>query len=222
MRRRHAHRARRDRRGAARRRGVRLRHRAAGGGGLHHDAGVPPRHLPGGRRDAEPRAAARFNGKPEFVENFFRFIAEDMRRYLAELGFRSIDEAVGHADVLDTDAASRIGRARARTCRRSSRYPRMLMAPSSHSAGGCETRITASTRLWTGRTPDPRCVPRRLRPRQGHQPQRARVDPADPASRCPTPAPALRSRCPQTSARARAASDSDPVTSIPLMREARE
>ena len=45
-----------DRR-AARRRGVRLRDRAAGGLRLHHDAGLPPRHLPGRRRDAEPGAA---------------------------------------------------------------------------------------------------------------------------------------------------------------------
>ena len=44
-------------RGAARRRGVRLRDRAAGGLRLHHDAGLPPRHLPGRRRDAEPGAA---------------------------------------------------------------------------------------------------------------------------------------------------------------------
>ena len=50
-------RPRRRRRRAARRRGVRLRHRAAGGLGLHHDAGLPPRHLPGRRRDPEPGAA---------------------------------------------------------------------------------------------------------------------------------------------------------------------
>jgi glutamate synthase (NADPH/NADH) large chain len=47
---------RRDRR-AVGRRGVRLRHRAAGGVGLRHDARLPPRHLPGGRRDPEPGAA---------------------------------------------------------------------------------------------------------------------------------------------------------------------
>ena len=41
----------------ARRRGVRLRHRAAGGLRLHHDAGLPPRHLPGRRRHPEPGAA---------------------------------------------------------------------------------------------------------------------------------------------------------------------
>jgi hypothetical protein len=42
-----------DRR-AARRRGVRLRHRPAGGDGLHHDARLPPQHLPGRRGDADP------------------------------------------------------------------------------------------------------------------------------------------------------------------------
>ena len=45
-----------DRR-AARRRGIRLRHRAAGRLGLHHDARLPPEHLPGRRRDAGSRAA---------------------------------------------------------------------------------------------------------------------------------------------------------------------
>ena len=48
---------RRDRR-AARGRGVRVRHRPAGGVGLRDDAGLPPRHLPGGRGHPEPRAAA--------------------------------------------------------------------------------------------------------------------------------------------------------------------
>ncbi|MDV3129240.1 glutamate synthase large subunit [Mycobacterium sp. 21AC1] len=57
---------------------------------------------PVGVATQNPELRARFNGKPEFVENFFTFIAEDVRRYLAELGFRSIDEAVGHAEVLDT------------------------------------------------------------------------------------------------------------------------
>ncbi|WP_102140919.1 glutamate synthase large subunit [Mycobacterium hubeiense] len=57
---------------------------------------------PVGVATQNPVLRERFNGKPEFVENFFRFIAEDVRTYLAELGFRSIDEAVGHAEVLDT------------------------------------------------------------------------------------------------------------------------
>ena len=50
-------RPRRDHRDPARCGGVRLRHRAAGRQRLHHDARVPPRHVPGGRRDAEPGAA---------------------------------------------------------------------------------------------------------------------------------------------------------------------
>ena len=57
---------------------------------------------PVGVATQNPELRARFNGKPEFVENYFRFIAEDIRKYLAELGFRSIDEAVGHAELLDT------------------------------------------------------------------------------------------------------------------------
>ena len=62
---------------------------------------------PVGVATQNPELRARFNGKPEFVENYFRFIAEDIRRYLAELGFRSIDEAVGHAEMLDTDDGRR-------------------------------------------------------------------------------------------------------------------
>ena len=58
------------------RRGVRLRHRAAGGGGLRADAGLPPGHLPGRRGHPEPGAAASGSpGKPEFVVNFFEFLA---------------------------------------------------------------------------------------------------------------------------------------------------
>ncbi|OBB59328.1 glutamate synthase subunit alpha [Mycobacterium sp. 852013-51886_SCH5428379] len=57
---------------------------------------------PVGVATQNPELRARFNGKAEYVENFFRFIAEDIRRYLADLGFRSVDEAVGHAELLDT------------------------------------------------------------------------------------------------------------------------
>ncbi|HKH53848.1 MAG TPA: glutamate synthase-related protein, partial [Propionibacteriaceae bacterium] len=47
----------------------------------------------------------KFSGKPEFVVNFFEFIAEEVREYLAELGFRSLAEAIGHVEVLDTTGA---------------------------------------------------------------------------------------------------------------------
>ncbi|MEZ5228953.1 MAG: hypothetical protein R2710_20505 [Acidimicrobiales bacterium] len=65
---------------------------------------MSPRHLPRWCRHAEPRASARFSGKPEFVETFFEYIAEECE-YLAELGFRSLDEAIGRADHLDVSAA---------------------------------------------------------------------------------------------------------------------
>jgi glutamate synthase (NADPH/NADH) large chain len=48
-----------------------------------------------------PLLRKRFSGKPEFVENFFRFLAEEVRGYLAELGFRSLEEAVGQVEMLD-------------------------------------------------------------------------------------------------------------------------
>ncbi len=57
---------------------------------------------PVGVATQNPELRSRFNGKPEFVENYFRFVADDIRRHLAELGFRSIDEAVGHVEMLDT------------------------------------------------------------------------------------------------------------------------
>ena len=46
-----------------------------------------------------------FTGQPEFVVNFFVFIAEEVREILAELGFRSLEEAIGQVDVLDTREA---------------------------------------------------------------------------------------------------------------------
>ncbi|HEY0001968.1 MAG TPA: glutamate synthase large subunit, partial [Actinoplanes sp.] len=60
---------------------------------------------PVGIATQNPVLRERFNGKPEFVENFFLFLAEEVRGYLAELGFRSIDEAIGHAEVLNVRPA---------------------------------------------------------------------------------------------------------------------
>src|SRR5271165_1646475 len=60
---------------------------------------------PVGVATQNPVLRERFNGKPEFVENFFEFIAEEVREYLAKLGFRSLEEAVGRAELLDTRAA---------------------------------------------------------------------------------------------------------------------
>ena len=60
---------------------------------------------PVGIATQNPELRKRFTGKPEFVVNFFEFIAEEVREYLAALGFRSIAEAIGHAEVLDMRAA---------------------------------------------------------------------------------------------------------------------
>ncbi|MBV9023087.1 MAG: glutamate synthase subunit alpha, partial [Streptomycetaceae bacterium] len=60
---------------------------------------------PVGIATQNPVLRERFNGKAEFVINFFEFIAEEVRELLAELGFRSIEEAVGHAELIDTSRA---------------------------------------------------------------------------------------------------------------------
>jgi glutamate synthase (NADPH/NADH) large chain len=60
---------------------------------------------PVGVATQNPELRKRFNGKPEFVVNFFEFIAEEVREHLARLGFRTLAEAIGHAEVLDTTAA---------------------------------------------------------------------------------------------------------------------
>ncbi|SES01007.1 glutamate synthase large subunit [Actinokineospora terrae] len=60
---------------------------------------------PVGVATQNPVLRARFSGKAEYVVNFFEFIAQEVREYLAALGFRSIREAVGHAELLDTRGA---------------------------------------------------------------------------------------------------------------------
>ncbi len=60
---------------------------------------------PVGIATQNPELRKRFAGEPEFVVNFFEFIAEEVREHLAALGFRSIQEAIGHSEVLDVRAA---------------------------------------------------------------------------------------------------------------------
>jgi glutamate synthase (NADPH/NADH) large chain len=60
---------------------------------------------PVGIATQNPVLRARYAGKAEHIVNFFRFVAEEVREILASLGFRSIAEAVGHAEALDTRAA---------------------------------------------------------------------------------------------------------------------
>ena len=60
---------------------------------------------PVGVATQNPELRKRFTGKPEFVVNFFEFIAAEVREYLAALGFRTLADAVGQAELLDIAAA---------------------------------------------------------------------------------------------------------------------
>jgi len=60
---------------------------------------------PVGVATQNPELRKRFAGRPEFVVNFFEFIAEEVREYLAALGCRTLEEAVGRADLLDVAQA---------------------------------------------------------------------------------------------------------------------
>ncbi|MER5766866.1 glutamate synthase large subunit [Streptomyces sp. NPDC001985] len=60
---------------------------------------------PVGIATQNPVLRDRFSGKAEYVVNYFQFIAEEVREILAELGFRTVEEAVGHAELLDTERA---------------------------------------------------------------------------------------------------------------------
>ena len=58
---------------------------------------------PVGVATQNPQLRARFTGRAEHLVNFFRFIAEDVRKYLAQLGYRTLDEAIGQSHRLHTD-----------------------------------------------------------------------------------------------------------------------
>jgi glutamate synthase (ferredoxin) len=60
---------------------------------------------PVGIATQDPELRKKFGGKPEFVQNFFRFIAREVRELMSELGFRTIDEMIGRADCLDIETA---------------------------------------------------------------------------------------------------------------------
>jgi glutamate synthase (ferredoxin) len=56
---------------------------------------------PAGVATQDPRLRERFTGKPEHAVNFMRFVAEDLRQHMAQLGFRTVDEMVGRVDRLE-------------------------------------------------------------------------------------------------------------------------
>ena len=60
---------------------------------------------PVGVATQDPVLRKKFGGSPDFVVNFFEFIGEEVRELLASLGLRSLDEAIGRVDLIDTTAA---------------------------------------------------------------------------------------------------------------------
>ncbi len=60
---------------------------------------------PVGIATQDPELRKKFSGKPEFVENYFRFVAEDVRELMAQLGFRTMNEMIGRVDRLNTKPA---------------------------------------------------------------------------------------------------------------------
>src|SRR5680860_42036 len=60
---------------------------------------------PVGIATQDPVLRARFTGAPEHVINFFFYVAEEVREYMASLGFRTFAEMIGHTEVLDKDKA---------------------------------------------------------------------------------------------------------------------
>ena len=60
---------------------------------------------PVGVATQNPDLRARFRGQADHVVNFFEFLAQEVREYLAQLGFKSLDEAIGHVELLDANEA---------------------------------------------------------------------------------------------------------------------
>lgn len=60
---------------------------------------------PVGVATQNPELRSRFKGQAEHVINFFEFLAQEVREYLAQLGFRTLDEAIGHVELLDVNRA---------------------------------------------------------------------------------------------------------------------
>ena len=60
---------------------------------------------PVGVATQDPELRKKFAGKAEFVVNFFRFVAQEVREYMAKLGVRTVDEMIGRSDLLDARSA---------------------------------------------------------------------------------------------------------------------
>ena len=120
--------------------------RAARGLRLHHDARLPPRHLPGGRGDPEPGASRALHRQGRARRDLLRVRRQEVRELLAELGFRTLDEAIGHADVLDSTEAVNHWKAAGLDISPIFHVPRSTRTAPGATPG---RRTTDSTRRWT-------------------------------------------------------------------------
>jgi glutamate synthase (NADPH/NADH) large chain len=64
------------------------------------DAQMPHEYLSGRCCHTDEELRKKFVGRYEYLVNFFRFMAQNVREHLAELGFRSLDEIIGRSDLL--------------------------------------------------------------------------------------------------------------------------
>ncbi len=85
-----------------------------------------------------------FTGKPEFVVNFFEFIAEEVREHLAALGFRTLEEAVGRVEVLDTVPAEQHWKAHGLDLRPILHKPELPAGSALHNVTGQDHALEAA------------------------------------------------------------------------------
>ena len=117
---------------------------------------------PVGIATQNPTLRARYSGTPEFVETFFEYIAEEVREYLAALGLRSLEEAIGRVDLHRRRRGRRpLEGRRASTWRPSWSSPSCPRAP-------CATASTSRTTGSTGPSTTPSSRPCRPAIEDGH------------------------------------------------------
>ncbi len=86
---------------------------------------------PVGVATQDPALRKLFKGRPEYLVNFFRFIAQELREIMAQLGLRTLDEMVGRSDLLEMNDAIAFNKARGLD------YSRILFRPESDGPFHC-------------------------------------------------------------------------------------
>ena len=138
---------------------------------------------PVGVATQNPVLRERYAGKPEFVVNFFEFIAEEVRELLAELGFRTLDEAVGHAELLDVGTAVHHWKAAGLDLRPILHVPELPEGAVAAQHQGSGPRPRQGAGQHARRAGPRRPGERRAGPRAGRDPQREPHGRHDPRAR---------------------------------------